>query len=285
MAGWLRAVGRCQRLAHGAVLASLAFTTALPVCATEAWPSAVNARYKLRFNGIDVGHLAFQSKTGAKTYALTSHGEVSVMFGLVKWTGTSSVSGAIDASGPAPKAYAFDWQKNKKGGVIRLGFTGHRAVDVVVDPPSGAHPDTVPITEQHTSGILDPLSAIMALTRADTGDPCNRRVAVFDGKQRFDIVFSYKRKTHIPAPRSGGASSVGTVCRALYEPIAGHRANAQATAYAANRDAEVVLRKIAGSDLLIPHSVTIPTAWGTGTMVIDRVDVTSSATGPFAVTD
>ena len=85
-----------------------------PASAAESWPALVNARYKLRFNGIDVGHLAFQSKTAGKTYSLTSSGEVSVLFGAVKWTGTSNVTGAIEASAPAPKSYAFDWQKNKK---------------------------------------------------------------------------------------------------------------------------------------------------------------------------
>ena len=275
-------VGRARLASAG--LAAL-FVMAGSVHAGEAWPAQVNARYKLKFNGIDVGHIAFTSKTSGQTYSLTSSGEVSVLFGAIKWTGASNVSGAVDAAGPVPKDYAFDWKKNKKGGAIKLGFSGKKVTAVAVDPPAKTGPDIVPITEQHKSGVLDPMSAIMALTRADKGEPCDRRVAVFDGKQRFDIVFSYKRKTLFPAPKSGGASSVGFVCRAMYQPIAGHRDNADSKAYAANRDGEVLLRRVPGVDLLIPHSVTIPTAWGTGSMVIERVDVTSATAGQFAFTD
>lgn len=272
-------------LAAGTLVVAGSVLSAHQVAAAEAWPAAVSARYKLKFNGIDVGSIAFSSKTEQRTYSLSSSGQVSVLFGAMKWTGNSNVAGIIDAAEPVPKSYAFDWKKNKKGGAIKLGFAGRKAVDVSVEPKSDPHPDLVPVTDQHRAGVVDPLTAIMALTRADANNPCDRRVRVFDGKQRFDIVFSYKRKTLIAASKGGGASSVGFVCRAMYEPIAGHRANADSKTYAANRDAEVVLRKIAGSELLIPNSVTVPTAWGTGSLVIDRVDVVSATVGQVALTD
>lgn len=278
-----RTVALAAVMVPGVVLAAETPVKEVPV--REAWPVAVSAKYKLKFNGIGVGHIAFSSKAAGKSYALTSNGEVSLLFGAIKWTGASSVAGVIDAVEPAPMAYAFDWRRNKKGGAIKLAFAGRKAVDVVVEPPASAHHDTVPLTDKDKQGVVDPLSAIMALTSAAKGDPCDRRVKVFDGKQRFDIVLSPKRQTVIPAPKAGGASSVGYVCRAMYEPIAGHRANADQKAYAANRDAEVVMRKLPGSEAFIPHSVTVPTAWGTGTMVIDRVDVTSATAGQFAVTE
>ncbi len=282
--------GRRQPGRSGTALALMVAAAAIcsnagSLHAGEAWPSAVQARYKLQFNGIGVGHLAFNSKTDSKTYALESKGEISLLFGAIKWTGSSHVAGLIDPAGVAPYSYGFDWKKNSKGGVISMAFAGKKAVDVSVEPPSGAHPDTVPLTEQQRQDVVDPLSAIMTLTRADQADPCNRRVAVFDGKQRFNIVFSYKRKTLIPAPHSGGASTVGVVCRAMYEPVAGHRADANAKAYAANRDAEVVMQPLPAAHVLIPHSVTIPTSWGTGTMVLERVDVTSTTAGQFALTE
>lgn len=280
-------VGFKQAFMGGAVAAMLvpAAVQAAETPVKDIWPTAVSAKYKLKFNGIGVGKIAFSSKAAGKAYELTSNGEVSLLFGAIKWTGASNVAGAIEAVEPAPKSYAFDWKRNKKGGAIKLAFAGRKAVDVAVEPPPSAHHDTVPLSDQHKQGVIDPLSAIMALTTAAKGDPCDRRVKVFDGKQRFDIVLSPKRQTVIPAGKAGGASAVGYVCRAMYEPIAGHRANADQKAYAANRDAEVVLRKLPGSEALIPHSVTVPTAWGTGTMVIDRVDVTSATAGQFAVTE
>lgn len=283
MVRWQRFRGSKVAAAATALSALVAMMGQLQ--AAEAWPAAVKARYALKYNGIGVGHIDFTSKTSGQTYTMASSGEVSLLFGAIKWVGTSNVSGTIENGSVAPKSYAFDWHKNTKGGTIKMGFAGKKAVDVAVEPPAGVHPDTVPLTDQHKKDVVDPLSAIMTLTRADAANPCERRVAVFDGKQRFNIVLSYKRQTRIPAPQSGGASSLGVVCRAMYEPIAGYRGDANAKAYAANRDAEIVLRRVAGTNLLIPHSVTIPTSWGTGTMVIDHVDVTSATAGQFALTE
>ena len=98
-------------------------------------------------------------------------------------------------------------------------------------------------------------------------------------------MFTPKSKIELPAIKSGAAVAQGLVCRAMYEPIAGYKNDVHAKAYAANRDAEVVLRRLPGSGLLIPHSVTVPTAWGTGTMIIDRVVVTSATAGRIALTE
>jgi hypothetical protein len=96
-------------------------------------------------------------------------------------------------------------------------------------------------------------------------------------------VFTPKRLTRLPS--RGAASETAFVCGVIYEPIAGHRANADTKTYAANRDVEVVLRRIPGSDMLIPYSVTIPTAWGTGSMVAKRIDIVTATAGKIAFTD
>ena len=267
-------------LLAGGVLAAVA----QPVVADEGWAPAVHARYKLRFNGIGVGHLDVTSKVDGKAYSVSGNGEVSVLFGAIKWAGSASVSGAIHAGAPQPKTYAFDWRNNKKGGTVRMGYTGAKAASIAVEPPPGTGGEHVPLRPEHMVGMLDPLSAVLMLTRAGGHAPCERRVNIFDGKQRYDIVYTFKRHTRIAAEKAGGASSIGFVCRAMFEPIAGHRDNAANKAYAANRDAEVVMRPIPGTALLVPSSVTIPTSWGTGSMVTGRIDVTTSA-GPVALTE
>jgi hypothetical protein len=141
------------------------------------------------------------------------------------------------------------------------------------------------LTDAHKVDALDPLSAIMLLTKADSRPPCTRRVGIFDGKQRYDIVFTYKSQIRLPPPSSGGPSEIAYVCRAMYEPIAGHRANAATKTYASNRDVEVVMRRLPGSEMLIPYSVTIPTLWGTGTMVTERIEITTTAAGQIALTE
>jgi hypothetical protein len=250
----------------------------------EAWPTAVQASYRLRYNGLDVGRIEIKSNITANTYSLSGSGKVSVLFGAMKWWGSSSVSGSIESGAPSPAGFSFDWHQNKKSWTNHVEYKNRVATDISLKPVPRVRSDTVPLTPAHKSGAVDPMSAILMLTKADGRPPCDRRVAVFDGKARYDIVFTPKRMTRLPAP-SGGGSEMAHVCRITYEPIAGHRDNADTKAYVANRDVEVVLRRIPGSQMLIPYSVTIPSAWGTGTMVSERMDIVTETAGKIAFTN
>jgi Protein of unknown function (DUF3108) len=281
------------RLGGGSALGRLVavglgmFVAAAPhvALAAEPWPASVNARYKLQYNGINMGTLDFASTTGAQGYQLKTSAHVKLLFGAIRWDGDTTVTGAIAQAAPLPASYVFDWKKNKKGGAIKLAFAGGNATSVSVEPPSSPSDDTVPLTEEHKKKVLDPLSAVMALTRADGPAPCDRKVSVFDGKHRFDVAMSFKRQTQIAPKKPGGASTIGYVCRLSYAPIAGHKANADTKAYVANQDVEVVLQRVSPGNALIPHTLTIPTKWGTGSMVADKIEVTTVAGVRVALTD
>lgn len=249
-----------------------------------AWPVAVKAHYLLRYAGLEVGNFDMESNTAPDSYSLSGSGKVSVFFGSVIWSGSSTVSGSIEVGAPAPKTYVFNWRNNKKRGIIRMGYEDHVAAQVVVKPAKRVRADAVPLTPADKAA-LDPVSAIMILTKADGRPPCERRVGIFDGKQRYDIVLTPKRLTRVPPPSGGAPSEVAYVCRVMYVPVAGHRDDESTRNYAANRDVEVVLRRIPGSQMLIPYSVTVPTAWGTGSMVMKRIEVTTPTGAKVAFTD
>lgn len=285
----------CRRLAPAprvalamrlGALALLALVFApLPANAGEAWPASVKAQYRLRYNGIDVGHLEMNTNTAGNSYSLSGSAKVSVLFGAITWSGSSTVSGSIEEGAPAPATYAFEWRNNKKRGTVDIGFKDRVAAVVDVKPPQRVRADMVPLRPADKVKVFDPMSAIMVLTKADSRAPCDRRVGVFDGKQHYEIVFTPKRTTKLPSRSGAAPSEIAHVCRITYEPVAGHRDNADTKAYVANRDVEVVLRRIPGSDMLIPYSMTIPSTWGTGSMVAKRIEITTATAGKIAFTD
>lgn len=240
----------------------------------DPWPAAVHAHYKLRYNGIDVGNLNVVSTKADKSYTMSGSGKVSVLFGTITWSGSSTVSGIVTGGAPQPVSYVFDWKNNRKSGTMKLGFKERVATDVSVTPPPEWHKDDVPLQTQHKAGAFDPVSALLMLTRADNRPPCERRVEIFDGKQRYDIVLSFKHKMKLPAAHIGGPAETADVCRAMYVPVAGHRDNDATKTYASNRDVEVVMRRVPGTTAHIPYSVSVPTAWGTGSMVTEHIEVT-----------
>ncbi len=295
----------CQKLARrrrrtvvtASVLSAAAatLTTTAPACANDAWPSTVNARYRLKFQGIEVGKSDIQSEATATGYKMSGTSKLSVLLGAFKVQTSGNATGTLGktASGsglrtnvpsPAPKTYAFDWKGGKKSGKIHMAFDGPTANPTAVEPPIEPHPDRVPLKDEHRRNVYDPISAIMMLTRSD-GKPCDKKVPVFDGKHRFDIAFSPKRQQPIPPDAKAGNSAapeMGVVCRVTYTPVAGHKLKAETDSFASNKDIEVLLRRVPGTDLMIPHTVTIPTGWGTATMVAERIEVTSAKIGKVA---
>lgn len=281
-----RGRGTAQRGSRcGVVLAVLIVASpwggeaALGETSSRSLPIAVQAKYRLRYNGIDIGHIEAQSNTAEKTYTISGSGKVSVLFGAITWSGASNVAGNLVAGTPHPTSYALEWRNNRKGGTIRMGYKGRVATDVTVTPPPEPHVDLVPLLPAHKTDAFDPVSALLMLTRADGRAPCERRVEIFDGKQRYALDLSFKRHVELPnASASSGPAEIAHACRVMYVPIAGHRANAATKTYASNSNVEVVMRLIPGSEVLIPYSVTVPTFWGTGSMVTERIEVTM-ATG------
>ena len=81
----------------------------------------------------------------------------------------------------------------------------------------------MPITEAHRKGILDPMTASLLRTPG-TGDPlspeaCQRTLAIFDGRLRYDLQFAFKRMDHVKAEK--GYAGPVVVCAVYFSPVAG----------------------------------------------------------------
>jgi hypothetical protein len=144
----------------------------------------------------------------------------------------------------------------------------------------------VPITAAHLQNVVDPLSAVVLLSQARLnrgGDACEKRIPIFDGRIRYDLVLSPKGTRSI-----GGAGKLhGTayVCRVGYVPIAGHKLGKQGADYATgNTGIEVWLVPVPEAGLLVPYYVHVPTPAGTASMVTAKFDL-ETPNGRHALAD
>ena len=115
----------------------------------------------------------------------------------------------------------------------------------------------------------------MAISRSENANPCGRRLAVFDGKQRFDLVLSFKRQERISETRPTGQPGVAYVCKVRYLPVAGHRATEETRAMAASSEIEISLRPVPSANLFVPHEISIPTGAGTARLIAQSVRITT----------
>ncbi len=243
--------------------------------AAEPWPAEVQAIYRVEFNGFDVGSFEFNSNVAGPNYTLTGDAQLSALLGAFRWQARTRSAGMIAADVPKPAGYTFDFAGTGKSGTVKMGFNGDGITSLSHVPPSSPAAGTVAVRDQHLRGVLDPLSAVMALSRSEGANPCARRLSIFDGKQRFDLALSFKRQERIAETRPTGQPSVAYVCKVHYVPIAGHRATEETRAMAMSDNIEISLRPVPSANLFIPHEINIPTGAGTARLIAQSVRITT----------
>ena len=140
-------------------------------------------------------------------------------------------------------------------------------------PPLKELSKRVAIKPEHLKNVMDPMSAIMAMTLGAKRNPCQGSVDVFEGRMRFKLALEAKGQRRIEERGNSGQPRLGAVCRVRFTPIAGHKPSKSMTEMANNRNIEVVLRPVPDADLFVPYLITVPTGYGTVAIASRRVEI------------
>ena len=101
------------------------------------------------------------------------------------------------------------------------------------------------------AGAADPVSA----------ETCQRSAAVFDGRMRYDLRLAFKRLEKVKADK--GYQGPVVVCSVSFTPLAGHIPSRAAIKYLASaQDMEVWLAPVAGTRVVVPFRISVPTPLG-----------------------
>lgn len=240
------------------------------------WPDKVTARYKISFGGLEIGKVRFESTADSQKYSLTANAKFSALLGAFRWSGKTQSSGLLRADDPQPGDYNFDFKSNSRRGSVEMAFDRAGVTSATVEPTPRPSKNRVPVEDKHLKGVLDPLSAVLALSRSGTGNPCSQKLAIFDGRQRFDLILTPRREERIQEARPSGQPTTGYVCHARLVPIAGHREKGEgSSSWVSEDEVEVILRPVPRANLLVPYQVTIPTSVGRAIVTAERVEITT----------
>jgi hypothetical protein len=216
--------------------------------------------------GIEIGKAALTVDITDDGYAAAGSAKVTGLARLIsKGEGSVAARGNFVNGMVSPLTYSSTSETDKKAEEIRISFANNVVKEFAVSPPTTPAEDRVPVTEQHRQGVVDPMSAAV-ITVPGSGDllahdSCNRTISIFDGRQRYDLVFSYERTE--AAKNVSGYSGPMLVCRVDYRPIAGHRASRlQVKFMEDNKNIFVWLAPVAGTRVLFPIRVSIVTLVG-----------------------
>jgi len=246
---------------------------ALLICTTASGPAfaqgKLEAHYSASIAGLPIGRGTWLLDIGETQYTATATGKVSGIMRLVgSGEGSTTGQGTFRQGHALASRFTAQFVTNNDAYNTRLTVSGGNVKEVIAEPPVETGGDRVPVTEAHRHGVSDPMFAAL-VSVAGTGDvvspeACHHKLAIFDGRQRFDVELSYKRIDQVSAK---GYQGPAAVCGVQYQPISGHRPDRYAIKYLQeSHDIEVTLAPVAGTRILVPFRISVPTMLGTGVL-------------------
>lgn len=221
-------------------------------------------RYGLSFLNLGVGKADLTADLTPERYAIVLDGGLSGMAGwFFQGSGSARSAGRLSPTGTVPGEFRIDSTYGTMPVRVQVSFEAGTVRKVALEPEPMPKPDRVPVTAADKTGVTDPIGmlAVPASPGPLTPSLCERRIPVFDGASRADIVLSRGAVVQVATgPYVGPALD----CRIRWVPVAGHRAmGSSVRRMAENDEMRVRLAPVPGGTLLLPLSIAVGTGWGT----------------------
>ncbi|KJC51754.1 hypothetical protein UP09_02210 [Bradyrhizobium sp. LTSP885] len=226
----------------------------------------LDAQYEATLAGIPVGKGAWAIEIGDDTFSASAQGGTA---GLLKafsgGTGTGASQGRVVNGVLVATAYTATTTTSKKSETIRMVLANGAIKDFAIEPEPPVDADRIPVTEAQKKGVFDPMTGSMlrAPGNADLMSPdvCRTGAGVFDGRMRYDLRLDFKRVETVKAEH--GYHGPALVCAIYFVPVAGYIPDRPVIKYlAAQRNIEIAFVPIAGTRILVPFRMMIPTPLG-----------------------
>jgi Protein of unknown function (DUF3108) len=191
--------------------------------------------------------------------------------------------GTLSAGRPIASDFALKIAAGKWSDDVRIVFSGEKAREYVTTSPlPSPSPNQIPLTDASRVGVVDPMTALLVYVPG-TGptavpEACQRTIAVFDGHTRYNLRLAFKRLDKVKTDY--GYQGLAIVCSIKFFPLAGYDPEHFLVTYlAAHHDTEIWLAPLAGSRLMVPYRVTIPTPMGLGVLQATKFESLPAKSG------
>jgi hypothetical protein len=266
--------------AVGSLCAALCVLLALPHAASA--QGRLDAHYEATLAGIPVGKGAWTIDISDDQFsASASGGTAGLLKAFAGGSGSGAAQGRVVGGALVATNYNATTTTSKKSENIHIVLANGNVKEFGIDPEPPADPDRLPVTDAQRRGIYDPMTGSM-LRVPGTGDPltpdaCRTGAGIFDGRMRYDLKLDFKRMETVKAEK--GYYGPAVVCAIYFTPVAGYIPDRPVIKYlAAQRNIEIAFVPIAGTRILVPFRMTIPTPLGQA--MLEATQFITQATPP-----
>ena len=242
----------------------------------------LDAQYEATLAGIPVGKGAWTIDIADDQFsASVSGGTAGLLKAFASGSGTGVVQGRVVGGALVATNYAGSTTTSKKTEAIHIVLANGNVKEYGIEPEPPVDPDRIPVTDAHRRGVYDPMTGSMLRVpgAADplSGDACRNGAAVFDGRMRYDLKLEFKRMENVRAEK--GYRGPVVVCALYFTPVAGYIPDRPVIKYlAAQRNIEIAFAPIAGTRILVPFWMKIPTPLGLA--MLEATQFISTASPP-----
>ena len=254
----------CFAVLLAVVLASLLLDGGFKFATAQA---KLDATYSATLLGLPIGRISWTVELHNNRFTTAATGGISGLLRLFSdGHGDVSARGNLAAGAPVASNFALTLIAGKWSDEVRILFHGNKAQEYVTAAPApGAN--QVPITDANRTGVLDPMTALLVhmpgAGKTAVPEACERTIPIFDGHTRYNLRLSFKRVDTVST--EGGYQGPVIVCAVKFFPVAGYDPKHFLITYlAAQHDIEIWLAPIAGSRLMVPYRMSMPTPMGLG---------------------
>ena len=191
-----------------------ALALGLTLTGARATSPSIVITYDVEYDGLlsfDVGRATVQySSTGTGYQLALSFRPSASAHSFAVGPALARTSGAVSPQGLSPASAMLDYSVRSLSETRNFTFAGDRlqSVHIVKKKSGGLFKDSsavgydprslpafAPLSEADQKGVLDPLSAMFLPVSGTNGldrTNCERKLRIYDGRRRFDLVMSYR---------------------------------------------------------------------------------------------
>jgi hypothetical protein len=261
-------------------LCALAFAWLAPV--PVAAQGRLEAQYEATLAGIPIGKGAWVIDIADDQFsASASGGTAGLLKAFTGGSGTGASQGRVVGGALVSTNYSATTTTAKKSEAIHMVLANGTVKEYGIEPEPPVDPDRIPVTEAHRHGVYDPMTGSM-LRVPGTADPlspeaCHTGAAIFDGRLRYDLKLDFKRMETVKAEH--GYRGPVVVCAVYFTPVAGYIPDRPVIKYlAAQRNIEIAFAPVAGTRILVPFWMRVPTPLGPA--LLEATSFVTTATPP-----
>jgi hypothetical protein len=242
----------------------------------------LDAHYEASLAGLPVGRGTWTIDISDDQFSASAAGGTAGLLNTIAGgSGNGAAQGRVVNGAPVATNYTASTTTSKKSETIHLVLANGNIKEFGIEPEPPVDGNRIPVTEAHRRGVFDPMTGSMLRVPANvellSPDACRTGAGIFDGRMRYDLKLDFKRMENVKAER--GYHGPAVVCAIYFTPVAGYIPDRPVIKYlAAQRGIEISFVPIAGTRVLVPFRMIIPTPFGTA--MLEATQFITQATPP-----